>query len=357
VTVWRGRLDAALAPLLSRPIGTLDPEILAALRIGAVQLLVLGTPPHAAVSTAASVIDFPAGRGMVNAVVRRLARDGEPRLEPWDRLSHPEDLWNRWSARMGGERATSLMEWDNGIPELGGVVFSGTPAGTRGRHLEEYRVFSRSGPCVTDQGRDGTYIQDEAAAIVGMGFARLPGRVSVEFGASPGGKTAHLDAGSDPLASLDLPRHRFAPWIENRARLGWRNSFPVVADASAPPLRRADRVLIDAPCTCTGVLRRRPDARWRWSPNHLGECVSVQRSLLHSASLLVGTGGWIGYSACSLEPEECLLQVLWFEETHPGFRRRTFPAPAVLVRDGLLDIFPPEHGMDGHFAACWELTP
>lgn len=351
--VWRDRLDAALSPLTSHPLSRLDPEALAALRVGAAQMLVLGTPVHAAVSATVGAVD-PGIAPIVNAVLRRLSVAGEPEgLEPWVRLSHPRVLWERWSARWGEAGAARLMAFDNEVPPLGAAVSAPRAPSSPGRFLDDYRILDRNGsPDLYSI--PGAYIQDEAAAIVGRGAAMLPGRTVLEVCASPGGKTAWLDRSSDVVVSLDLSPDRLSPWLSNRDRLGWTRSFPAAGDGANPPVATVSKAVIDAPCTATGILRRRSDARWRWTREHLEACAVKQRILLDAAASRLARGGVLVYSVCSLEPEEGVLQVEWFESGHPGFRRMEFPAPPVLVRDGMLDIFPPDHGIDGHFAACWE---
>jgi len=355
VVVWRSRLDSAIRRCSSRRLEHLEDQVLTALRIGAAQILVLGIPAHAAVSTSAACVTGRGATGYVNAVLRRLASTGEAADDPpWVRFSHPETLFRRWSARFGEDHAIRLMEWDNEIPPLGGWPGPGASGeGTPGRWLSGYRVYERSGPMEPDRIPDGAYIQDEGAAIVGEGAARLPGSRMVEVGASPGGKTAHLDAGAAVLAAVDISRARIGRWLENRSRLGWSRSLAVVADGTALPFSACDKVVIDAPCTSTGVLRRRPDARWRWSASRLEECVAVQRRLISAGAGALAPGGILVYSVCSLEPEECTGQVSWFEESSPGFRRLDFPAPSVLVSEGVLDIFPPDRLIDGHFAVAW----
>lgn len=290
----------------------------------------------------------------MNAVLRRLAASGglEPE-EPWIRLSHPGGLWERWQSRYGRDSAIKLMEWNNSIPDLGGVPFGAPVEGAPGRYMDGYRYRERAGR-LDPASLAGFYVQDEAAALVGRGAAELPGRLVVETCAAPGGKTAHLAVSDALTVSMDRSVERMMQWKANSRRLGWKSCMPVIADGSAIPLREADKVIVDAPCTGTGVYRRRNDARWGWSDAHLSECVETQSMLLDASSALVRPGGWLVYSVCSLEPEESFEQAARFERRHEGFRRGCFPAPEVLVRDGMLCIFPPEHRVDGHFAVCWE---
>ncbi len=293
---------------------------------------------------------------LVNAVLRRLASDGEPPGQPpWVTWSHPRELWLAWSGRFGEEAAISLMRWNNTPPPIGGCMAGGRPRGAvAGRFLDDYFLMERRGDLRDGAVPEGVYIQDEGAAVVGRGLARLPGDAAVETCAAPGGKTVHLDACSRLVVSMDSSMRRMAGWVENSARLGWGRSLPVIADARHLPVARAPKVVVDAPCTATGVYRRRNDARWGFSRGLLDSCVSLQRSLLAEAASATAPGGVLAYSTCSIEPEEGVRQVEWFEGAFPGFRRLPFPADPVLVRDGMLCIFPPEHSLDGHFAACWE---
>jgi 16S rRNA (cytosine967-C5)-methyltransferase len=259
--------------------------------------------------------------------------------------------------RLGPERATALMEWNNSVPGLGAwLVREDAPGfcGRPGRWLESWREIGRdrleeavdSGLC---------FVQDQSAALVGSGAARLPGGRVLEIGCAPGGKTAHLDGTSSFLAALDPSLERLSRWTDNRTRFEWSSSLPVAALGESLPFPGGafDKAVIDAPCTGTGVYRRRIDSRWNWSQGLLDECRRTQNLLLDSAAAVLRPEGVLVYSTCSLEPEENELQAAEFEDRHPEFLRIPFPAPPELVRDGMVSIFPPEHGMDGMFAACW----
>jgi 16S rRNA (cytosine967-C5)-methyltransferase len=372
--VWRERLDHSLRAYSSRPLESLETTTLDALRLGAVQLLVLEMPPYAALDSTIGAIRDRGRRGYVNAVLRKLADRGEPPHESLStEYSHPESLVRRWLDRYGKSSTESLLEWNNGVPPLGAYDFAGTSllspgVQVGGEFLERFVRLERSGPGVL-QGRErrGLYVQDEGAAIVGEGFAELAEGSALEIGAAPGGKTVHICHSSSPpelLLCLDSSADRMRTWLENGRRLCpsllQRSVFGIVSRAEdLSPFekgQRFDTVIIDAPCTNTGVYRRRHSARWRWSLSLLEECVAIQRSLLESAADLVSPGGGLAYSTCSLEPEENGGMVEWFESRRAGFRRIDFPAPSQLVREGLLDIFPPDRGFDGHFAAAWIRT-
>ena len=358
-TVWRARLDRALARFCSKPLDDLDIEVLAALRIGAAQLLILHTPPHAAVSATVSAISGHRASGLVNAVLRRLSREGEPDMdgaplhEVW---SHPQSLVARWVSRYGREKTEKLLEWNNSVPGIGGCFSDQEDSFEKGMYLDDYRIIERTGENPLHSITGNVYIQDEAAAVTGRAVAELAAGGSVlEIAAAPGGKTHHLQAAAKFVISADSSFSRMHRWRENSSRLRWSNSIPVVADGRTPSFRSAfDMVFIDAPCTNTGVYRRRCDARWKWSDEYLENSVILQRELLLTACELVVPGGILIYSTCSLEDEENRLQVEMFESSRDNFQRISLSAPAELVTDGMICIFPFDHKVDGMFTAAWK---
>lgn len=354
-------LDAVLTPLCNRPLFRLDPIILAALRVGAAQLLILDTPPHAAVSATVEALDGHYAKGLVNAVLRKLVREGGhlPKNTSLSTLwSHPADLVDRWLNLFGKEKTIGLLEWNNTVPTIGGIntgngTLPGPDAG--GKFLSDYIYLQRTGKNPILNRDEKLYIQDEAAALVGKLAAELLGGKSVlEIGAAPGGKTVHLDGNCTVDISVDMSFSRMQMWKENALRLSWKNSFPVVADCTDLPFRKEfELVFIDAPCTGTGVYRRRFDARWGWSTALLAQCVEIQNSLLDSAVAATAQGGVLLYSTCSIEPEENEIQVKRFEEKHPEFERIPLTRYSELVNNDMICIFPHEHGIDGLFATAW----
>ncbi len=363
VVTWRARLDRSLAPLLDRPLDSLEGVVLAALRVGAAQLLLLDTPPHAAVSETVQATPRRA-RGLVNAVLRRLAREGEPE-GPVDAAvfySHPQELLARWTRRYGSAGTEALLRWNNSIPHTGCSVLDRSRPGSPGRYLEDYRVLdgeeTAPGGIPRLLARNRAYIQDEAAALVGRGVRALAsGDRILELGAAPGGKTVHL-AGAGTVVSVDGSRERMSMWRSNLRRLSLPGCHGVVALGGDLPLRGGfGTVLVDAPCTGTGVYRRRRDAKYGWSSRLLRECVSTQTELLKASVPLLEPGGILVYSTCSLEPEENAGAAEMLRARHPELRPVPFPAPDELVRDGALSIFPPNNGIDGLFAAAWKKVP
>ncbi|MCK5117546.1 MAG: RsmB/NOP family class I SAM-dependent RNA methyltransferase [Candidatus Aegiribacteria sp.] len=329
------------------------------MRIGAAQLIILDTPPHAAVSATVAALSGHRASGLVNAVLRRLVTEGEPDMngaplhEVW---SHPQSLTARWVSRYGREKTEKLLEWNNSVPGIGGCFPDAEGDLEKGLYLDDYRIIERTGEIPIDSKTRNVYLQDEAAAITGRVAAELAAGGSVlEIAAAPGGKTHHLQAAAKYVVSADSSFSRMHRWRKNSARLHWRDSIPVVTDGRMPSFGSGfDTVFIDAPCTNTGVYRRRCDARWKWSDEYLENSVTLQRELLLAACELVVPGGFLIYSTCSLEEEENRLQAEMFERSRDNFQRISLRGPAELVMDGMICIFPFDHQVDGMFAAAWK---
>lgn len=353
--IWQKRLDFALSRYVKKSVDSLDEPVLNSLRIGAVQLMILGTPAHAAVSATVEAHTQQKTRGLINAVLRKIASHKEKDLPLHIKYSHPEKLVTRWVHRYGNELTEKLLIWNNSSPSLGGYSFKSNPENSKpGLFLNKYRLLERQGAFTVPT---GFYIQDEATAIVGRGMAELPGTTVLEIGAAPGGKTAHLN-GTGIILAVDKKRKRLNRWLQNRDRLNWQNCFPLTANSSMLPFKDSfDKVIVDAPCTNTGVYKRRFDARWNWSEKLENELVLIQRDMLEDSAKAVKPGGILVYSTCSIEPAENIETVRYFEERNSLFQRIDFPAPdKTLTSQGFLSIFPPEHQIDGLFAACWRRT-
>ena len=375
----RGRLDYIIAQHARPGIERLDPAVLELLRIGACQLHYMeGVPSYAAVSSTvelARAVGARGAAGLVNAVLRASARAGSPadafptpetdlegHLTHWH--SHPRWLVRRWLARWGPSGALALLRHDNRVP---GLFFRPVGIGTdealallRAAGLRASHSGLGSGclglPAGTDPARlleavPGV-VQDPGAALVARYAAPPRGGLVADLCAAPGGKALALSerAGYVVAADLSPPRSRLV--TAAAARIGARLGV-VVANADAVPLRRADAVLVDAPCSGTGTLARRPDARWRLAETDLASLARVQSRLLAGASRIVAKGGLLVYSTCTLEPEENDEVVEGFLSKHPQFRLEAPEAmdPDVLDDRGHLRVLPQRTGFDGAFAA------
>jgi 16S rRNA (cytosine967-C5)-methyltransferase len=197
-------------------------------------------------------------------------------------------------------------------------------------------------------------VQDPAAALV-VRYAAVPAEARVlDLCSAPGGKAVGVAGSGAFVVAADLSARRLARLRQNVARIGLEASVaPVVADARIPPFAAADFVLLDAPCTGTGTIRRHPDGRWRIGPAELADLVELQREILDAAAPLVRPGGILLYSTCSLEREENDEQVSGFLARHSDFVRAPIADmdPSVLDEQGQLLVLPQRQGVDGAFAS------
>jgi 16S rRNA (cytosine967-C5)-methyltransferase len=262
-----------------------------ALRLGAYQIAFAGVPAHAAVSETVAVSPRPA-RGMVNAVLRRVADQPTP-APGWPddatRLSVPDWVLERLVADLGRERALAAL-----------AAMDEAPAG------------------VTE--RPDGYVQDPASQQVAAAVGARPGELVLDLCAAPGGKSTALAAAGASVVAGDVRDRRAGLVRANADRLGLADRVSLlVADGTRPPLRPGvfDRVLVDAPCSGLGTLRRRPDLRWRVAPGSVDELADLQRRLLGAAADLVRTGGTLVYSVCTLTVAETTAIDDWLAAHHP----------------------------------------
>ncbi len=256
-------------------LGPVDDRVRAALRIGAYQLAFLATPPHAAVAATVGAVGGKP-RGLVNAVLRRVA---EAPVEYPDRateLSYPDWLVDRLARWLGPERADAAL------------VAMNRPARTTVR--------------------DDGYVQDQASQLVVAACGAGPGELVVDLCAAPGGKATGLAGTGATVVAGDRRSSRVGLVADNVARLAPTRGrvLPLVADGRRAPLPAgvADRVLVDAPCSGLGSLRRRPDARWRVEPEAPARLAELQGQLLDEAVRLLRPGGRLVYSVCTFGPTE-----------------------------------------------------
>jgi len=374
----RGRLDHVLAQCATRPLHQVQPDVLDALRLGAYQLLELdGIPAYAAVSESVELARSlaPKAAGFANAVLQTLQRratsltfpplESDPRGHLVAHGSHPEWLVERWLARLGVEETTALVAANNRRPELFlRLLTADGPARLEAAGIQATPHPLARGvvglppgtPVLPVLETAAAVVQDPAAALV-VQYADVPaGALVADLCAAPGGKALGLGIGPGLTVASDLSLGRLRRIRENLERTLGQGAclrlVLLVADGRAPAVRPADVVLLDAPCTGTGTLRRHPDGRWRVRPRDLAALVQLQRELLAAAHEVVRPGGLLVYSTCSLEPEENEVQVEWFLEEHPEYAAAPGQAVPAVVRDGdWLRVQPQRHGCDGAFAA------
>ena len=364
----RGRLDTELARLSDRPLRRLDPAVLAALRLGLYQLRETRVPPYAAVDATLDAVRGRASsgaRGLVNAVLRRAEREGRPEdlfpaldedpvgyLSTWG--SHPEWLIRRWLGRYPLATVRRLVELDNRPPpvtfrllETSADRQSDVPGLEPLEGRPRMAVLAEGAP--VDVVRRGiAVVQDPAAsAVVDYVSPGLEGPL-LDMCAAPGGKTVALWFATEarPVIAADVHPGRLRS-VRSLARQTGAAPLLVAMDGRRPAIREARSILIDAPCSGTGVLRRRPDARWRLRPDRIDALVTRQRELLDAAAEILSGGGLLVYATCSLEPEENELQVREFLARRPDFERDA-RAP---TGEGDLHVMPWESDSDGAYAS------
>lgn len=314
-----GTLRRLIGDLLDRGLPKDAPQVEDALLIGAAQLLFLDVPHHAAVDLSVRLVqgDRRHARyaGLVNAVMRRMARAGTQQvaaLEPLC-LDTPAWLFTRWVSAYGEDTARAIAHTHSLEPPLDVTVKSdpdGWAERLGGRKLPTGSIrLAAHGPISALPGyaEGNWWIQDAAAALPARLFGELQGRSVADLCAAPGGKTAQLACSGAAVTAVDRSAQRMARLRENLARTGL-NAETVVATAEDwkpdPPTTTFDAVLVDAPCTSTGTIRRHPDIPWRKAPGDIAALAALQKRLLARAIELTRSGSIIVYCTCSLEPEE-----------------------------------------------------
>jgi len=314
-----GTLRRLIGDLLDRGLPKSSPQVESALLVGAAQILFLDVPEHAAVDLSVRLVQGDPRQaryaGLVNAVMRRIARAGtEPlaALEPLH-LDTPDWLFTRWIKAYGADTARAIASAHRLEPPLDITVKSDPDrwaARLGGRKLPTGSVrLAGHGQisAMPGYGEGHWWVQDAAAALPVQLFGDLRGRSVADLCAAPGGKTAQMASCGATVTAVDRSASRMARLQENLCRAGLQ-ALTVVANVEDwrpdPPEAIFDCVLVDAPCTSTGTIRRHPDIPWRKAPGDIAVLSALQRRLLTRAIDLTKSGGTIVYCTCSLEPEE-----------------------------------------------------
>jgi 16S rRNA (cytosine967-C5)-methyltransferase len=334
----QGELEHVLNAFLERPLPADKGYLWPILLTGAAQLICLDMPAHAVVDLAVETTrrDRAAHRfaKLTNAVLRRVAERGKQLLEGQDRvrLNIPDWLWQRWRAACGEEAARRIAEASLKEPPLDLSAKADAAAWAErlgGRLLPTGSIRLASRGRIEDlagYGEGAWWVQDAAAALVARVAGDVRGKSVADLCAAPGGKTASLIAGGANVTAVDVSVARLARLNENLRRLHLAAEI-VEADAAAwSPGRAFDVVILDAPCTATGTIRRHPDILRLKVPEDVARMADMQRSMLAHAATLVAPGGTLVYSTCSLEPEEGEAQVDAFVAANPDFERAAIAA-------------------------------
>src|SRR3954452_19998312 len=316
------------------------PRVEAVLLIGAAQILFLDVPDHAAVDLSVRLVqaDRRAAKypGLINAVLRRVTREGPELLRTLDTvpLDTPPWLFARWRQAYGEDTARAIAIAHGHEPPLDLTVKADAEswaARLRGRVLPTGSIRTATQGLISllpGYSEGIWWVQDAAAAVPARLFGDVTGKSVADLCAAPGGKTAQLAQAGARFTAVDRSANRLVRVRENLARLGLA-AETVVADATEWQAGPFDVVLIDAPCSSTGTIRRHPDIPWLKREGDLAELTSLQRSLLTHAVELVKPGGLLVYCTCSLEPEECEAVVTDLLARDSRLRRRPVTAADV----------------------------
>ncbi|MBH5372290.1 RsmB/NOP family class I SAM-dependent RNA methyltransferase [Bradyrhizobium glycinis] len=373
-----GTLGHVLSRLLDKGIPSDAPRAQSALLIGAAQILWMDVPDHAAVDLSVRLVqsDRRAARyaGLVNAVLRRCAREGKALAEEvaTQSLDLPPWLLARWSAHYGEATARDMASALGHEPSLDLTVKSDPAQWASRLHGEmlptgTVRMLLHGSVTMLPGFAEGQWwVQDAAAALPARLFGDVKGKSIADLCAAPGGKTAQLVLSGAQVTAIDRSPARVARLRENLTRLSLQ-AETIVADAVewAGPAEAFDGILIDAPCTSTGTIRRHPDVAWLRQDSDIAPLAALQQRLLRKSVSLLKPGGTLVYCTCSLEPEEGEQAVAALLAAEPALRRAPIVASEVagldeiLNRDGDLRTLPCHlpnadprlGGLDGFFAA------
>jgi 16S rRNA (cytosine967-C5)-methyltransferase len=348
-----GTLGHVLSRLLDRGIPTDAPRAQSALLIGAAQILWMDVPDHAAVDLSVRLVqsDRRAAKyaGLINAVLRRCAREGQPLIEEVraETLDIPPWLMARWTAHYGETTARAIAVALSHEPSLDLTVKSDAAQWATRLHGETLPTGTvrtlLHGPVTMLPGfTDGQWwVQDAAAALPARLFGDIAGKTIADLCAAPGGKTAQLVHGGAQVTAIDRSPNRVARLRDNLGRLSLE-AQTAVADAAEWQGHNGegfDGVLVDAPCASTGTIRRHPDVAWLKQEADIGGLTALQKRLLQKAVALLKPGGTLVYCTCSLEPEEGEQAIAWLLATESGMRRAPVDASEVA---GLAEIVSPD---------------
>ena len=384
-----GTLDWIIKKYISRPWNKIDAVVKNILRLGVYQIRYMDKVPDSAACNECTELAKGYGHaglsGFVNGVLRSMVREpekgdfpegkGKATLQLALREQHPEWLVRRWIKEFGYDEAVKLCQFNNQQPPL--VVRTNTlrtnPSelalqltsmgveAVRSRFADEGLILEKYGSLdALEPLQDGAcQVQDESSMLVAHVLSPEPGDFVIDVCSAPGGKTTHIAALMDDIGRIvacDIYEHKLERVQENAQRLDIHIIEPRLLDAREvwkEYPKQADRVLVDAPCSGLGVLRRKPDSRWRKSEKLVKELPELQLAILKSAANAVKPGGILVYSTCTIAREENQDVVNTFLAQARDFQLEPVGPRLPFECDAdMLQLYPQRDGTDGFFIAC-----
>ncbi len=384
VITWKLLLDWIAKSFLNKP-ESIPQEIIWLLWLGIYQIKFLNTPDFAAVNETvelAKALRLPKWTRLINAVLRNTIRNADSvQLPDKDKepvkflsvsQSHPEWLIEHWLDEFGFKKTESLCKANNKVPNVSIRI---NPIKTTGEHVERlfqenqfnykksklpgfYRISQMDSAVFRRMINDGLItVQDESAGLVSLLVDPQPQELIFDLCAAPGGKTTHLAELCKDAAVIiagDLNSARTGLVRKTAQRLGLNSINTMTSDALHFPAKEADCVLVDAPCSGLGVLRKKPDLRWNKSNADISSLNTIQKNILHHAAQLVKNGGTLVYSTCTIEKRENENIIFDFLEKNPNFSLQNLETNTLLNRfltkEKMIRTWPDQDNMDGSFS-------
>lgn len=376
----RGAIDHLIGAYLDRPLPKKSARVMDILRIAAAQSLVLETPPHAAVGTAVELAkerrETAGYASLINAITRKISKDGAAALAKLPaRVDTPSWMWRAWERAYGPIKTRTIAEAHQRPAQIDLTLKPGEDPSIWATRLDaevlatgSLRIARVSDIRALDGFEEGAWwVQDTAASLPVKLFGDVAGKVVYDLCAAPGGKTLQLAAVGADVTAVDKSGARLERVNENLVRTGLGAKVVEEDALRFRPTEKADAILLDAPCTATGTIRRHPDIPWSKGETALKALAELQSKMIDHALTMLKPGGTLVYCVCSLQREEGEQQIKAALGRHQSLTRIPVALDeiggleAALTRDGDLRTLPfmlaEKGGMDGFFAARLTYSP